>query len=124
MGEPDKALLAGLDLARAEEWLPERTTDLSPAVIAFAQRSIAAEERKRERELRQERELAEALAKVRERELVQERELAEAQVRERERELKQASTLAAGRGKTILASLLGLTTAIVLSVFAFWQMRS
>ena len=52
MGEVDKALLTGLDLARAEEWLPTRSEDLSPEVTAFVQRSIAADRAAKERRLR------------------------------------------------------------------------
>ena len=39
--EPTRRCLTGLDLARAEEWLPTRAQDLSGDVTAFAQRSIA-----------------------------------------------------------------------------------
>ena len=52
MGQADKALLTGLDLARAEEWLPTRSADLSSDVITFVQRSIAADRAAKERRLR------------------------------------------------------------------------
>jgi tetratricopeptide (TPR) repeat protein len=48
----DDALLAGLDLARAEEWLPKRSDDLSYEVRDFLQRSIAAESARKEQQLR------------------------------------------------------------------------
>jgi Tol biopolymer transport system component len=50
--QTDKALLTGLDLARAEEWLPKRSEDLFPAVRAFMQLSIAADRAAKERQLR------------------------------------------------------------------------
>ena len=52
MGCADKALLTGLDLARAEEWLPIRGEDLTAEVRAFVQRSIAADRAERDRRLR------------------------------------------------------------------------
>jgi hypothetical protein len=52
MGRVDRALLTGLDLARAEEWLPARSADLSPDVIAFVQRSITVDRAAKERRLR------------------------------------------------------------------------
>jgi CHAT domain-containing protein len=48
----DKALLTGLDLARAEEWLPKRSEDLSTEVTAYVQRSIAFDRAVKERQLR------------------------------------------------------------------------
>jgi hypothetical protein len=50
MGRVDRALLTGLDLARAEEWLPTRSEDLSEEVIDFVQCSIAANRNARERQ--------------------------------------------------------------------------
>jgi hypothetical protein len=41
MDQANRALLTGLDLSRAEEWLPIRSQDLSPKVSAFLHRSIA-----------------------------------------------------------------------------------
>src|SRR5215831_5706164 len=52
MGQVDKALLTGLDLARAEEWLPTRPEDLSREVTAFVQSSAAADRVAKERQLR------------------------------------------------------------------------
>ena len=52
IGMADNALLAGLDLARAEEWLPRRSDDLSPAVRSFVQRSIAADRARKQQQLR------------------------------------------------------------------------
>jgi WD40 repeat protein len=52
MQRADQALLHGLDLARAEEWLPTRSDDLSPEVTAFVQRSIAADRAAKQRQLR------------------------------------------------------------------------
>jgi DNA-binding beta-propeller fold protein YncE len=52
MGRLDRALLTGLDLARAEEWLPTRSEDLSPEVTAFVRRSLAADRAAKERQLR------------------------------------------------------------------------
>ena len=52
MGRADRALLAGLDLARAEEWLPKRPQDLSAEVRAFTQASIARDRAEKERRLR------------------------------------------------------------------------
>jgi WD40 repeat protein len=52
MGQADKALLTGLDLARAEEWLPKRPADLSPALRSFLHRSIAHDRGEKERQLR------------------------------------------------------------------------
>jgi tetratricopeptide (TPR) repeat protein len=51
MGESDKALLTGLDLTRAEEWLPTRGQDLSGDVAAFVRRSIARDRAEKERQL-------------------------------------------------------------------------
>ena len=52
MGQADKALLTGLDLARAEEWLPNRQEDLSAQVSAYVQRSIAYDRAAKERQLK------------------------------------------------------------------------
>ena len=52
MGQADKALLTGFDLARAEEWLPTRAEDLSPEATAFVQSSAAADRAAKERQLR------------------------------------------------------------------------
>jgi WD40 repeat protein len=52
MGESDNALLTGLDLARAEEWLASRPDDLSGRVFSYAQKSLTAERAKSERQLR------------------------------------------------------------------------
>jgi WD40 repeat protein len=52
MGRADRALLTGLDLARADEWLPTRSEDLSPEVTAFVRRSVAADRAAKERQLR------------------------------------------------------------------------
>jgi hypothetical protein len=52
MGQVDKALLTGFDLARAEESLVPRSEDLSPEVTAFVQRSAAADRAAKERQLR------------------------------------------------------------------------
>ena len=52
MARADRALLTGLDLTRAEEWLPTRSEDLSPEVTAFVQRSIAVDRALKERQLR------------------------------------------------------------------------
>ena len=52
MREPDKALLSGLDLARAEEWFPKRLEDFSAEVVAYARRSIAADGAQKEQRLR------------------------------------------------------------------------
>jgi TPR repeat protein len=41
MGRDDKALLTGLDLNRAEEWLPRRGDDLSVGVREFVSASVA-----------------------------------------------------------------------------------
>jgi WD40 repeat protein len=54
-GQIDKALLSGLDLARAEEWFPSRSEDLSPEVVSFVQRSITAERAAKSRQVRLER---------------------------------------------------------------------
>jgi WD40 repeat protein len=51
MGQVDKALLTGFDLARSEESLVPRSEDLSPEVTAFVQRSIAADRAAKERQL-------------------------------------------------------------------------
>src|SRR5262249_14410990 len=42
------ALLTGLDLTRAEEWLPKRSEDLLSEVRAFVQRSIAVDREEKE----------------------------------------------------------------------------
>ena len=52
LGQSDKALLTGLDLARGEEWLPTRSADLAADVITFVQQSIAADRAAKERQLR------------------------------------------------------------------------
>src|SRR5262249_37428185 len=52
MGRADKALLAGLDLARAEEWLPKRGDDLSAEVRGFVTASIARDRAVKTRVLR------------------------------------------------------------------------
>ena len=52
MGQSDKALLTGLDLARAEEWLPKRAEDLSAEVTSYVQRSIASDRAAKERQLK------------------------------------------------------------------------
>jgi TPR repeat protein len=52
MQHADRALLAGLDLARAEEWLPQRPEDLSPDVRGFIQQSIALDRTTKMRALR------------------------------------------------------------------------
>jgi WD40 repeat protein len=52
MGEKATALLTGLDLARAEEWLPKRPDDLSADVVTYTRRSIAADRAAKERQLR------------------------------------------------------------------------
>jgi hypothetical protein len=52
MGQVEKALLTGFDLARAEEWLPTRSEDLSPEVTAFVQSSAAFDRATKERQLR------------------------------------------------------------------------
>jgi tetratricopeptide (TPR) repeat protein len=58
MGQADKALLTGLDLTRAEEWLPKRLEDLSAEVIAYVQRSIAFDRAIKERLVRFQRRVA------------------------------------------------------------------
>jgi TPR repeat protein len=52
MGGDVSALLTGLDLTRAEGWLPSRSEDLSREVVAFAQRSIAADRAAKEWQIR------------------------------------------------------------------------
>jgi hypothetical protein len=52
MGQADQALLSGLDLARAEEWLPKRPEDLSAEVTAYVQRGIAYDRAAKERQLK------------------------------------------------------------------------
>ena len=52
MERADRALLTGLDLARAEEWLPKRSQDLPPDVATFVQRSIAFDRAEKDRQLR------------------------------------------------------------------------
>jgi hypothetical protein len=51
----DKALLSGLDLLRAEEWLPTRSEDLPTEVASFVQRSLIADRAAKKRQLRFER---------------------------------------------------------------------
>jgi WD40 repeat protein len=48
----DNALLGGLDLARAEEWLPKRPNDLTSVVVDYIKRSIAADRARKQRQLR------------------------------------------------------------------------
>jgi hypothetical protein len=55
MGGENSALLTGLDLTRAEGWLPKRSGDLSREVVAFAQRSIAVDRAAKGRQLRAQR---------------------------------------------------------------------
>jgi WD40 repeat protein len=62
LGMPDNGLLTGLDLARAEEWLPRRSDDLSPEITAFVRRGIEAERMQREAEVTRERERLGAIA--------------------------------------------------------------
>src|SRR6185436_18726885 len=45
-------LLTGLDLVRAQEWLPGRPDDLPREVTAFVQRSIAHDRAVKERQLK------------------------------------------------------------------------
>jgi hypothetical protein len=52
MGQADKALLTGFDLARAGEWLPNRQEDMSAEVTAYVQRSIAHDRAAKERQLK------------------------------------------------------------------------
>jgi WD40 repeat protein len=52
MGQVERALLTGFDLARAEESLTTRSEDLSPEVTAFVQSSAAADRAAKERQLR------------------------------------------------------------------------
>ena len=58
MGNANRALLAGLDLARAEEWLPKRPGDLSPEVMAYIQRSITEHRAVKEKQFRFQRRVA------------------------------------------------------------------
>ena len=58
MGRADRALLTGLDLARAEEWLPTRSEDLSPEMTAFVRLSVAADRAAKERQLRLQRRMS------------------------------------------------------------------
>jgi WD40 repeat protein len=51
MEHDEQALLTGLDLTRAEEWLPTRGQDLSGGLAAFIQQSIVADREKKQREL-------------------------------------------------------------------------
>ena len=51
VGMVENALATGLDLARAEEWLPKRGSDLSPSVTIYIQRSIASDRAQKERRL-------------------------------------------------------------------------
>src|SRR5262249_14518977 len=55
MSGENSALLTGLDLTRAEGWLPKRSEDLSRDVVAFAQRSIAIDRAAKGRQLRAQR---------------------------------------------------------------------
>ena len=55
MSSENSALLTGLDLSRAEGWLPKRSEDLSREVVAFAQRSIAVDRAAKGRQLRAQR---------------------------------------------------------------------
>jgi TPR repeat protein len=55
MSGENSALLTGLDLTRAEGWLPKRSGDLSREVVAFAQQSIAADRAAKGRQLRAQR---------------------------------------------------------------------
>jgi TPR repeat protein len=55
MSGENSALLTGLDLTRAEGWLPKRSEDLSREVVAFAQRSIAVDRAAKGRQLRAQR---------------------------------------------------------------------
>jgi TPR repeat protein len=55
MGRDDKALLTGLDLNRAAEWLPKRGDDLSDEVRAFVSASIAIDRAAKTRALRYQR---------------------------------------------------------------------
>jgi hypothetical protein len=52
MDSPDAALLSGLDLTRAEAWLPIRSPDLTGEVVTFVQRSITIDRDAKERQLR------------------------------------------------------------------------
>jgi hypothetical protein len=52
MDQDGKALLTGLDLTRAEEWLPTRGQDLSSDVTTYIQQSIAADRLAKERQIR------------------------------------------------------------------------
>ena len=58
MGQPDRALLSGLDLGRADEWLRARADDLPTDVREFAQRSIATDRATKEKQLRVQRRLS------------------------------------------------------------------
>jgi TPR repeat protein len=55
MGGENSALLTGLDLTRAEGWLPKRSEDLSREVVAFTQQSIAIDRAAKGRQLRAQR---------------------------------------------------------------------
>jgi WD domain, G-beta repeat len=52
MARSDAALLTGLDITRAEGWLPTRSEDLSREVTAFVRRSLAVDRAAKERRLR------------------------------------------------------------------------
>ena len=52
LGRPNAALLSGLDLARAEEWLAKRPEDLSDRTRIFVQQSIATDRAEKECRLR------------------------------------------------------------------------
>lgn len=49
MSRADQALLTGLDLARAAEWLPKSSADFSQDVVAFIRQSIAADRLQKEK---------------------------------------------------------------------------
>jgi hypothetical protein len=51
LNRADEALLTGLNLSRAEQYLPLRPQDLSPDVAAFVQRSIAKDREEKQRQL-------------------------------------------------------------------------
>jgi hypothetical protein len=52
MGWANQALLAGLDLARAEEWLPKRAEFLSENIRRFITSSISADRANKQQQLR------------------------------------------------------------------------
>jgi WD40 repeat protein len=64
-GKSDDALLGGLDLIRAQAWLPARSNDVGPTVAEFVNRSIAADRaRKRQQRSMKRRVAAGAVATV------------------------------------------------------------